>query len=241
MVLLRVESPEKPPVVERSFRGIYTQDFGNPALDAPLVVSARCDTSLPPELGTFCVRRDGAFVEAKLPASELPKVARVPHLVHVTASREGNIYGFGWEDGGGDLLVVDLAQSKVRRLAKASFPKAAVGGIRWDGLSVEGGTLRFVLASGGVLEIRPNDAMTLIPLDGKVAAAGARCLQLTPDGRLRESLDAGRTFHEVPPPPGGLPGGKRGAMVRCFETGCEIGPWYRSGWTGQGLSPASAH
>lgn len=228
MALFRIESVEAAPVLERAFPGIYTQDFGEPSEDAPLAFAGACSGK--PESGTLCVRRDGQFSERKLSPAETSKLARTDRLVHVATSREGAMLGFGWEGGDGDLLVVDFAHGKVRRLRKADFPEAARDGIRWSELTLDGDELRFVLSTGGILRVGADDRMTSEPLDGTLYTLGGRGLLFLPDGRLRETQDGGKTFRDVVLPPGGRT--ERGtSQAVCWETGCVVGPWYRTGWT----------
>jgi hypothetical protein len=107
--------------------------------------------------------------------------------------------------------------------------------IDWSALTIESGTLRFLISSqhaSGVFEIGADDSVHAQPLDGHMSvASGSRALQLTADGKLRETLDAGHTFHEVQPPPGGAPRPEVDRLA-CRETGCILGPWYRLGWGG---------
>lgn len=229
MALFRIESVEAAPVLERAFPGIYTQDFGEPSEDAPLAFAGACTGK--PEAGTLCVRRDGQFSERKLPPAETAKLARTDRLVHVATSREGALFGFGWEGGGGDLMVVDFARGKVRRLLKSTFPAATQDGIRWDGLVLAGEELRFVLADGKVLKVNADDRMSVQTVDGKLYAHGARGLLFLPDGRLRETQDGGKTFRDVVPPPGGRSDRRGKNQAICWDTGCTVGPWYRTGWT----------
>ena len=229
MALFRIESVEAAPVLERAFPGIYTQDFGEPSEDAPLAFAGACSGK--PESGTLCVRRDGQFSERKLPTDEIAKLARTSRLVHVATSREGALLGFGWEGGGGDLMVVDFARGKVRRLAKSTFPGAAQDGIRWDGLVLAGEELRFVLADGSLLKVSADDRMSVETLDGVLYAHGSRGLLFLPDGRLRETQDGGKTFRDVALPPGGRNERRGKNRATCWDTGCAVGPWYRTGWT----------
>jgi hypothetical protein len=235
LTLLRVDSPGAAPVVEREIKGVYTQDFGEPGPTAPLALAKRCDGSDHP--GALCVREPGGrWRDLPAPADPQGLLPRVPFMVHVAASPDGSVYGFGWLDGGGDLVIVDGRQQRVRRVAKSAMPPWAGSGVDWLALEIEGGTLRFVLSnashgppSAGIVEIRADDSIHAEPLAGRVSAVGVRALQLTAEGKLRETVDGGRTFHEVAPPPGGL-ASAAGPFLRCVDTGCELGPWCRLGW-----------
>lgn len=232
MALFRIDAADKPFVLEKKFKGVYTQDFGEPSADEPLALPRRCDGSVSP--GTLCVRQKDATWK------ELPKVpdpqkllAKVPMFIHVAASADGSAYAFGWLDGGGDLVIVDSKQNKVRRIAKTSFPKALADGIRWDALGIVDGKLRFLIGTSkrdttpGILEIRADDSVDGKEMKGRLAGAGKRALHVTERGTLEETLDAGVTFHDVPLPPGGAPDT---GPISCFETGCTVGPWHRVGW-----------
>jgi hypothetical protein len=231
MTLFRIESADAKPVAERTFKGVFTQDFGDPQADAPLALAKRCDGS--PAAGAFCVRQnDGKWKELQKPADPHKLLAKVPFIVHVAAASDGSAYAFGWLDGNGDLVVVDARQKKVRRIQRSSIPRWAVEGIRWDALSLRGGVLRFLISADdkrtpGVLEIRADDSVDAKELPGRMASSGSRALLVTEKGTLEETLDAGVSFHAVASPPGGLP---TSGLFRCVETGCTLGPWQRVGW-----------
>ena len=89
-------------------------------------------------------------------------------------------------------------------------------------------------ATGGV----PRENVVVdLPLDGRaattsvvrgtIAAAGARAIRVD-GGKLYESVDAWRTWHEAAPPPTGAPGDDE--ATACTATGCRVGPWARVGW-----------
>jgi len=228
MTLLRVDASDAKPVVERSFKGVYTQDFGEPPEQAPLALAKRCDGSS--EVGALCVRREEkTWKQLPQPADPQKLMAQIPFIVHVAASEDGFAYAFGWLGGGGDLVVVDSRANKVRRIDKGSLPKWASEGIRWGALGIEDGTLRFLIAgdSPGVLEIRADDSIQAERLQGRMASVGSRALLITAQGGLRETLDGGRSFHDVAPPPGGAPDS---GFFRCVAAGCSLGPWHRVGW-----------
>ncbi|MBW2529312.1 MAG: hypothetical protein JRI23_34365 [Deltaproteobacteria bacterium] len=235
VALYRLDSPRAAPVLEREIPGTYSQDFGEPGPTSPLVFGKRCDGT--ERVGALCIRRDAdRWEEQPPPADPQGLLARVPFIVHVAASQEGQGYAFGWLDGGGDLVIVDGRVGRVRRVPNSAMPPWADGGVDWSTLSIEDGTLRFLLSNAGpsrsaagIVEIRPDDTVRAVPLAGRLAAIGGRGLLLTPLGELRETLDGGRTFQPVAPPPGGVLADD-GDFIRCVETGCEIGPWYRIGW-----------
>lgn len=235
MALFRIESPRAKPVLEREIPGTYSHDFGEPAPGAPLVFAKRCDGS--ERTGALCLRQaPDRWQEWPPPPDPQGLLARVPFVVHAAASREGAPYAFGWLDGDGDLVIIDGRANQVRRIVKSAVPSWAGSGVDWHSLAIEAGTLRFMLsnagpsqARAGIVEIRPDGTVRASELEGRVSAVGSRALQLTLTGQLRETLDAGRTFQRVAPPPGGVLGAGDD-FFRCVETGCEIGPWYRVGW-----------
>jgi len=228
MALFRVDSSSASPTLERSFKGVYSQDFGEPANDAPLALAKRCDGSAAP--GVLCIRSaDGKWSETPKPADPGKLLARVPFLVHVAASADGEAYAFGWLDGNGPLVILDATAKKVRSVERAELPGWAAEGIRWDALSIRDSTLHFLISGDepGVLEIGKGDEVRARRLQGRMASAGARALLVADDGSVQETLDAGATFNEVAAPPGGAP---KSGLFRCVATGCSVGPWSRVGW-----------
>lgn len=80
-----------------------------------------------------------------------------------------------------------------------------------------------------------------VEYDGYVARAGSRVLRIGGDGRsLLESLDLGRTFRAVPPPPGlAITTAEYEASRQdfCTELVCRMGPWIRTGWSNTPKGP----
>ena len=228
MTLFRIDDGASEPKIVRTFRGIYTQDFGSPPNETPLALAANCAGEQEP--GAFCLEKNGTFVDEKLPPAEATKLARMGHMVHVAASPDGEAMSFGWEDGNGPLVVADLARKIVRRFPREKLLPKVTEGIRWDATSIRKGHVRFFLAEGKILDIAPDDTTTLEPLGNAVAVASfhEKALQATTDGRLRETQDGGKTWIEVTRPPGGL--GEDLRMI-CWEGGCELGAFFRVGWT----------
>jgi hypothetical protein len=232
--LFRVDAAGRAPVLELSIKGVDTADFGEPAPETPLAYPCRCDGRR--EKGASCLREgEGAWTNVAPPADPDGLLERVPWMVHIEASADGRVFEFGWLDGSNDLVIVDHGAGRVRRIPVGSLPAWAAGGIDWEALTIESGTLRFLISSGrarpGVIEIGGDDSVHAQLFDGQFSAVGSRALQLTSEGKLLETLDAGHTFHEVEPPPGGVP---RPAVddFGCREAGCILGPWYRAGWGG---------
>lgn len=82
---------------------------------------------------------------------------------------------------------------------------------------------------------------TAVEYEGYVARAGSRILRIGSDGRsLLESLDLGRTFRAVPPPPGlSIATAEYEASRQdfCTELVCRLGPWVRTGWSNTPKAP----
>jgi hypothetical protein len=74
------------------------------------------------------------------------------------------------------------------------------------------------------------------PRAGNVVSAGRFALAHSEEGRLFETVDFGRRWIEVPPPPGGAPR----APSSCSPAGCAIGSFVRLGWTGSAAAVAPA-
>jgi hypothetical protein len=235
VALFRIDSAKADPVLEREIPGTYTQDFGEPSPEQPLVLGKRCDGTA--ATGALCVRHAAdRWQQLEPPPDPQGLLPRVPFIVHAAGSHDGEAYAFGWLDGGGDLIIIDGGAKKVRRLSKGKVPAWAGSGVDWHSLVIEDKTLRFLLSNAGpaqsiaaIVEIRADDTVVARKLDGRLSAIGPRGLLLTPTGQLRETVDGGRTFRPVASPPGGLLA-DGGDFFRCVETGCEIGPWLRVGW-----------
>lgn len=227
MTLFRVASPSQKPILERAFKGVYSQDFGSPPPDAPLALGKKCDGS---ELrGAFCVRSDdGKWTEIAPPPDPEKLLGSFPMVVHVAASRDGAPYAFGWEGGNGSLVIVDGKKKAIRRIKKTDIPKWAADGLRWDEMTIRDGNVRFLISqkSSGVVELRADGTVVATPLDGHLSAVGGKGLLVGRDGSLKETLDAGVSFHDITPPPGGADP----EHIGCVEGGCTVGPWHRLGW-----------
>jgi hypothetical protein len=232
MSLFRIDSTFAAPVLERSIRGVLSQDFSDPAANAPLVFSGHCDGSK--DKTTFCVRTSiDQWKESSLP-NEQRKMADMSWIVHVTTSKEGMPYAFGWLDADAVLVIVDGASAKVRHIPTSRIGQPPVN-VDWYSVTIESGTIRFLVSNNlgrgkaEITEILPDDSVRTQVLDGWLAPLGPRALHATRDGKLYETLDAGKSFHEVEPPPGGMPDLADGSFG-CWEAGCFVGPWQRVGW-----------
>jgi hypothetical protein len=67
------------------------------------------------------------------------------------------------------------------------------------------------------------------PSFAKYASAGSRALAVGKDGRIRQTLDHGKTWTEVSAPPGAV-AGRPIEPKHCTDVGCAIGPFLRIGW-----------
>jgi hypothetical protein len=138
---------------------------------------------------------------------------------------------FGFQ---GPALIVLVADTD--RVLRVDLPEFEQKGLRYDQVSVDdAGTVRFLTGpskmgrgSSGVVRVTTSGATAHVAaqtLPGRVYAAGRLGIMVLPDGSMRETLDGGDSFHDVEAPPGGVT-----SWVRCMETGCDLGAWYRVGW-----------
>ena len=77
------------------------------------------------------------------------------------------------------------------------------------------------------LPFNPQTRPAVLPVEGVIAPAGMHALRLA-KGRIWQSDDAWQTWHEIEPPPTGVPRDLAGAM--CVDSGCLVGGWARIGW-----------
>jgi len=234
MSLFRIDSETSKPTLERSIKGVYTHSFGNPEASAPLVFAGRCDGTR--DNVTFCIRESAEqWKELSLPDVARQQAKSVEYLIHVATSKEGSPYAFGWVDYTDILVIIDGANRTVRQVHTGE-PKHRTVFVDWGSVTIASGTIRFLASSklsegqAPISDIFANDTVHVDRLTGAFASTGPRALRVAPDGKLLETLDAGKSFREIEPPPGGVPD-VRESVFGCYETGCIVGPWYRIGWS----------
>lgn len=96
----------------------------------------------------------------------------------------------------------------------------------WSFSSV--GTLRGWQRHGGIIEVLDDGRVHRSPYAFDLVTAGAYALGRTQDGRFYQSTDHGGTFVEVAGPPSGAAAGE---LRSCSTAGCDLGGFYRVGWT----------
>ena len=129
-----------------------------------------------------------------------------------------------WQTEGQPQALIDAA----RRLAlQRNDGKQRVVERRWSATAA--GQVRVLLDDGRAVEVSPEGTVQLWPFAfDRVAAAGARALATSKDGRAFQTLDGGRTWGEVQAPPvtrGGL-----FDLRACSALGCDLGGFLRVGW-----------
>jgi hypothetical protein len=90
------------------------------------------------------------------------------------------------------------------------------------------GMLRGWQRQGGIVEISDDGTVRRSPYAFEVLTAGRFALGRTSDGRLYQSSDHGGTWSEVAAPPSG---GGAVEMRSCTTAGCDLGAFYRVGWS----------
>lgn len=89
-----------------------------------------------------------------------------------------------------------------------------------------GGVLRGWLTTGGSVEVSDDGRLRRSPYNFDVLPAGAFALGRASDGRLYQTTDHGGTWTEVTAPPG-----RAYSAEGCTSAGCDLGGWYRVGWS----------
>ncbi|MEZ4225899.1 MAG: hypothetical protein R3B13_33435 [Polyangiaceae bacterium] len=234
----RIEGPGKP-VLERTFKQIFSLDFANPSDGVPPTFLGKCDGT---RVGnTLCTRaRDGNWREVPI-EDPLGLLRSAGAILGATVSAAGEPYVLR-AGPSSSLLIFDGKLGRIRIVRREAIPDWAAYGLLQPpqlGLTlplpvtVERGVIRAVVrgmvhrAMGpGVLEIHEDDSVKGTAFDGFITGTGSHVLHMQ-DGALRESIDGGKTFRSVPPSP--APAQGDGAF--CYPLGCWMGPWVRAGWS----------
>ncbi len=211
----------------------YLSKLSEPAVGHALVFAGRCDGAA--RKGVFCVLvSDKQWKEFSLPAELLRQLLDVEPAVLAIASPDGDHVLAVARSSNQHWVVTDAGQGTLFRLAKDDIPEFVD---RWDCATLTSTSLRVLVGGDSIRDVPtkwPEPGMVEIGFDGKATATrlqgqlrcrGGRALQLLPDGSLRETLDGGRSFHAVAPPPGGA-----SRLERCTDTGCTIDSFFRVGW-----------
>jgi hypothetical protein len=100
--------------------------------------------------------------------------------------------------------------------------------VDWSWSFSPSGSLRGWQRRGGVVEITDDGKVTHSPYNFDLMTAGPYALGRTEDGRFYQSTDHGGTWVEVAAPPSGA---SAGDLRGCSTAGCDVGGFYRIGWT----------
>ena len=198
-----------------------------------LTFAGRCDGAT--RKGFFCVlHQDRAWKQYALPPKLLRSIVDVSGVRLAMALLNGErVVGLG-RGSGGEWVFMDAATGVVHRLDQEKIPKWADRA--WACAVLDQTSLRLMfeghrdihrgeMTQAGILDIAFDGKVTATPLAGQLRCYGPRALHLSPTGALRETLDAGRSFHEVALPPAGVT-----ELGRCQDTGCELHAFFRVGW-----------
>jgi hypothetical protein len=226
--LLRIDDPAGPVIDERTFpRNDDRRKIGEATHDAPIVIGHRCNGDA--ALGSFCVRQwEGSWVDFAPPPDPYGLLGNVVSIQEVAADVDGTPFGFAREERTDDLIIVDGRANDVTRIPRAEVPALDPKALWETSFTVIHGEPHFLFPGErpGVLIRRRDGGLDARTLTGHMASIGRRALLVTEDGALRETLDGGETFHDVPSPPGGADP----TPLECEEGGCLVGPWLRLGW-----------
>ena len=130
--------------------------------------------------------------------------------------------------------VITVAQSGTGNVtrARAHAPGAGVDGT-WS--FTPDGALRGWQRGGEMVHIRADGAVVPSPyVFASLSFAGGNALAVADGGRLYQSTDHGGAWTEVAAPPAGIEANELGA---CSLAGCELGAFFRLGWSPQPPRP----
>lgn len=227
-----------------------------PQLAIDAISSASALNPSPQQTPVICARSaPGEWTEIRLdPEDATDVIAWVPRpggAATALVLRPGPLLGDEPRASArGPLRVVRMARGEPP-LSLPQYPWGGAGGtgilsralrVRADG-AIEG----WMPVQSGSLDREPvvitpegrAEARALPPQANVLAAAGPLALAQSEDGRLYETVDFGRRWIEVPPPPG-EPLARPG---ECSLIGCQVGSMMRLGWSGldpttRGAAPA---
>ena len=236
-ILSKVDSER--PVLERSFKG-------QPALHVTadrLLIDTGCDAEPAPL--SACVRfASGEWKQlskrqdpAEKAASDAAAAAgaALPPDPRPTAFVPRS-------DGGAVALVAELSGYVDLASARAIYLKGGQAGrIMKDAANcwVDGsGTLRCLTSTGAYAWDQDGNPEPQVFQFSWVRAVGARGLGKDKDGRYFQTEDYGKTWLEVPGPPGKAEGNNH--QSRCSEVGCIFNGWLRTGWDATPVKPFTA-
>jgi len=98
----------------------------------------------------------------------------------------------------------------------------------WSFVPGTGGALRGWRRRAESVEIAEDGRVVRSAFSFDVVTAGAYGLGRSPDGRLYQSSDHGLSWTEVATPPSGI---EASELVSCTTAGCDLGAFYRLGWS----------
>lgn len=247
------------PVIEQSFAGeghFWASDDGGVAFAAPCGQTSTMAPPTPTGISpsgqlpssvsghtNACVRQpDGTWRDVEVAVSALPpsttlSVSRwVPRADgSAVALVSGSVVGVfdprtsqldRLPDGQLD-AVVDTGY-RPRRVRNGKLAFAAAGSIVDTAWSLgPQGALRGYLPHTGSVEIVPGGRVSRSPYVLDVVHSGAFALGRTTEGRLFQTSDHGATWIEVASPPTGA----SSSVHACTSAGCDLGAFYRIGWS----------
>lgn len=237
------------PVVEQSFGtngqfyagGDGGLAFAGPCAGSPASPSGQDDT--------VCVRQPGgSWVEHDLSGLQTDGGSGAPRVLRWVPRADGRVVALVqdqapgiYDPASGSLVTLpDDARdvigqgytppSSYARIARKHFAMRGgdANGVDFSWSFTNGGALRGWQRHGGMVEIGDDGRVHRSPYAFEILAAGSYALGRASDGRLYQSSDHGATWSEVAAPPSGA-----GAveMRACTTAGCDLGAFYRVGWT----------
>jgi hypothetical protein len=249
---------EGAPVVEQTFpergRFVVSDDGG-------ILRTGPCDKAAPGAHEVACVRVPGGgwqqleldgVVEAGGSTPTFDVVRWIPRADGGAVAVVGAIGGVANAWGIADARTGDVhawpvdALTPLMRAALQSADESRLGGVDPARLADRGwtvtaqGTLRGWASLGngvGAVDVGIDGSLQTSPFTfERIASAGPTALARTREGRIWQTLDRGATWAEVAAPPAARPGGWIDSHA-CSSVGCDLGQWYRIGWTPTAPTP----